>query len=292
MPQVPAVVAGHREVAQQALESGDQHAANLAYSLELQALAADAHSADEDLSPRQALVIPAATEERVEGVLGALEDLEGPEAVTALQRLWPGQEMAKNLGAVAWTVARYSLTDYDSDPQLLANAVSLAKQTFAEVHPELKDGPVPVPVAIAEEFLAEYDAADREVMRRSHGVELTTNLGFLGWMLRRYAPGIEPNSEVEILQITAGVGRGVSADLKAAKPRAKPRDPAVNDEETKPVSTEIEVENKLEDLRAQIAKAQGEGNSMKANRLFREEQAIIADHEGDAPVIGSGQRYS
>ena len=53
-----------------------------------------------------------------------------------------------------------------------------------------------------------------------------------------------------------------------------------------------DAEDKLEDLRSQIAKAQGESNSQKANRLFQKEQELIAELQGNAPVVGSGQRYA
>ena len=44
-------------------------------------------------------------------------------------------------------------------------------------------------------------------------------------------------------------------------------------------------EDTLEDLRAKTDKAQSEGNSRKANRLYAEQQAFIGARQGDGPIV-------
>ncbi|MHC4357043.1 MAG: hypothetical protein ACYS0H_30465, partial [Planctomycetota bacterium] len=60
-----------------------------------------------------------------------------------------------------------------------------------------------------------------------------------------------------------------------------------------PTLTESEQETlntQIEDVRAEIAKAQGEKNSKKANQLYQKEQALLARMHGNQPIVGSAGR--
>lgn len=54
--------------------------------------------------------------------------------------------------------------------------------------------------------------------------------------------------------------------------------------------SEDEYDDALEAMREKTSKAQGEGNSRKANRLYAEQQAFITARQGNTPIVGLGGR--
>jgi len=60
-----------------------------------------------------------------------------------------------------------------------------------------------------------------------------------------------------------------------------------------PVLSESEadtIEEEVRDVRKQIAEAQAEGDSKRANKLFAREQSLLAKIKGSEPVVGAGGR--
>ncbi len=53
---------------------------------------------------------------------------------------------------------------------------------------------------------------------------------------------------------------------------------------------ETKFEDGLEALRADIQRAQNEGNSERAARLYQKEMAMLASKHGNRPVVGGGGR--
>ena len=65
---------------------------------------------------------------------------------------------------------------------------------------------------------------------------------------------------------------------------------ATQPERTKTVTDDATHREQLKAIRSKIAEAQGEGDSREANRLHVEEQRLIAEHQGNRPIVGGGGR--
>ena len=277
MPQVPAIVAQHREVAVAAQAAGDPNAANVAYSMELQALAETTREPADSVS---ATTLAPLSAEHVEIVLGNLAVIE-PEGAAALRRDWRGGDMAQNLAYNDWIVDRYGDgTETDTDMGLLQYGLAMAER----IHAELRPGKVmePLPRETVEEWLGEWSADERETIRRWQGPALATNLALASWMLQA-GGGISPDSETSLVRLGAAIGRAVEFELRSAK-----QQPTAVEENTMGMTDEDE--DTLEDLRAKMVEAQGRGDSRRANRLFAKEQEFIAERGGGLPIVGRGGR--
>ena len=60
--------------------------------------------------------------------------------------------------------------------------------------------------------------------------------------------------------------------------------PALTDSEAETIN------ERIENIRKDITQAQSEGNTKKANKLFQEEQALLAKLKGNQPVVGAAGR--
>ena len=285
---VPAEAELHREAASEALARGDQDAANREYAAEL---AARADESVETPAGRE-IALPRVSDDVLSGTLAAY-DAYDPQGMAELRRDWPGPEMADNIGYADWICGRYAVPATMGairvDADLLRIGAGVGRGVAADLRDGNSIGPITPKSADTERaFLAGLDAAERDALLASVP-DFRQALGAAAALIGRYIPGqgdrLPDAASFWVMALPAA--EKIARDLRGRAGRAT----TSSNSEASPMSNldADELDDQLDDIRSRQAKALERGDSRKANRLFVEEQSIIAARAGNRPIV-NGRR--